>query len=80
MKPEEDLDNTYVWMLYRDHGIASTYQNFIRIVCPPSRGWSCVGRENHVCYFRRPRNIIIPYLLLYTSETSEDEEEQLENL
>ena len=83
MKPEEDLDNTYVWMLYRDHGIASTYQNFIRTVCPPSRGWSCVGRENHICYFRRPRNIIIPPMgpPNYTPpETSEDEEEQLENL
>ena len=78
MKPEEDLDNTYVWMLYRDHGIASTYQNFIRTVCPPSRGWSCVGRENHVCYFRRPRNIIIPPMgpPNYTPpETSEDDEE-----
>ena len=83
MKPEEDLDNTYVWMLYRDHGIASSYQNFIRTVCPPSRGWSCVGRENHICYFRRPRNIIISPMgpPNYTPpETSEDEEEQLENL
>ena len=78
MKPEEDLDNTYVWMLYRDHGIASTYQNFIKTVCPPSRGWSCVGRENHICYFRRPRNIIIPPMgpPNYTPpETSEDDEE-----
>lgn len=77
MKPEEDLDNTYVWMLYRDHGIASSYQNFIRTVCPPSRGWSCVGRENHICYFRRPRNIIIPPMgpPNYTPpETSDDEE------
>ena len=83
MKPEEDLDNTYVWMLYRDHGIASSYQNFIRTVCPPSRGWSCVGRENHICYFRRPRNIIIPPMgpPNYTPpETSEEEEEELENL
>ena len=78
MKPEEDLDNTYVWMLYRDHGIASTYQNFIQTICPPSRGWSCVGRENHICYFRRPRNIIIPPMgpPNYTPpETSEDDEE-----
>ena len=83
MKPEEDLDNTYVWMLYRDHGIASSYQNFIRTICPPSSGWSCVGRENHICYFRRPRNIIIPPMgpPNYTPpETSEDEEDQLENL
>ena len=83
MKPEEDLDNTYVWMLYRDHGIASSYQNFIRTICPPSRGWSCVGRGKHICYFRRPRNIIIPPMgpPNYTPpETSEDEEEQLENL
>ena len=78
MKPEEDLDNTYVWMLYRDHGIASSYQNFIRTICPPSRGWSCVGRENYICYFRRPRNIIIPPMgpPNYTPpETSEDDEE-----
>ena len=76
MKPEEDLDNTYVWMLYRDHGIASSYQNFIRTICPPSRGWSCVGRENHICYFRRPRNIIIPRVGLQIdtpSDTSGDE-------
>jgi len=82
MKPEEDLDNTYVWMLYRDTSLASTYEHFIKNVCPPSRGWSCVGRENHVCYFRRPRNIIIPPMgpPNYTPpETSEDEEDQLEN-
>ena len=78
MKPEEDLDNTYLWMTYRDHGIATSYQNFIQTVCPPSRGWSCVGRENHICYFRRPRNIIIPPMgpPNYTPpETSEDDEE-----
>ena len=78
MKPEEDLDNTYVWMTYRDHGIATSYQNFIQTVCPPSRGWSCVGRENHICYFRRPRNIIIPPMgpPNYTPpETSEEDEE-----
>ena len=77
MKPEEDLDNTYVWMLYRDHGIASSYQNFIHTICPPSRGWSCVGREGQLCYFRRPRNIIIPPMgpPNYTPpETSDDEE------
>ena len=76
MKPEEELDNTYVWMLYRDYGIASSYQNFIRTICPPSRGWSCVGRENHICYFRRPRNIIIPRVGLQIdtpSDTSGDE-------
>ena len=78
MKPEEDLDNTYVWMLYRDPGIPSSYQNFIRTICPPSRGWSCVGREGQLCYFRRPRNIIIPPMgpPNYTPpETSEDDEE-----
>lgn len=78
MKPEEDLDSTYVWMIYRDYGIASSYQNFIRTICPPSRGWSCVGREGQICYFRRPRNIIIPPMgpPNYTPpETSEDDEE-----
>ena len=78
MKPEEDLDSTYVWMIYRDHGIASSYQNFIRSICPPSRGWSCVGREGQICYFRRPRNIIIPPMgpPNYTPpETSDDDEE-----
>ena len=78
MKPEEDLDNTYVWMLYRDSSLASTYEHFIQTICPPSRGWSCVGRENHICYFRRPRNIIIPPMgpPNYTPpETSEDDEE-----
>tara|TARA_B100002019_G_scaffold291262_1_gene310931 strand:- start:513 stop:1229 length:717 start_codon:yes stop_codon:yes gene_type:complete len=78
MKPEEDLDNTYVWMTYRDNGLSSTYEHFIRTICPPNRGWSCVGRQNHVCYFRRPRNIIIPPMgpPNYTPpETSEDDEE-----
>ena len=78
MKPEEDLDNTYVWMTFRDNGLSSTYEHFIQNICPPSRGWSCVGRENHVCYFRRPRNIIIPPMgpPNYTPpETSEDDEE-----
>ena len=78
MKPEEDLDNTYVWMTFRDNGLSSTYEHFIQTICPPSRGWSCVGRENHVCYFRRPRNIIIPPMgpPNYTPpETSEDDEE-----
>ena len=78
MKPEEDLDNTYVWMTYRDNGLASTYEHFIQTICHPSRGWSCVGRENHVCYFRRPRNIIIPPMgpPNYTPpETSEEDEE-----
>ena len=78
MKPEEDLDNTYLWMTYRDDGIATSYQNFIQTVCPPSRGWSCVGREGQLCYFRRPRNIIIPPMgpPNYTPpETSEDDEE-----
>ncbi len=78
MKPEQDIHNTYVWMLYRDHGIASSYQNFIRTICPPERGWSCAGREGQVCYFRRPRNIIIPPLGPPTNtppETSEDDEE-----
>ena len=78
MKPEEDLDNTYVWMIYRDMGIPSSYNNFIQTICPPSRGWSCAGRENQLCYFRRPRNIIIPPMgpPNYTPpETSEDDEE-----
>lgn len=77
MKPEEDLDNTYVWMTFRDNGLSSTYEHFIQTICPPSRGWSCVGRENHVCYFRRPRNIIIPRIGLQLdtpSDTSGDEE------
>ena len=77
MKPEEDLDNTYVWMTYRDNGLASTYEHFIQTICHPSRGWSCVGRENHVCYFRRPRDIIIPRVGLELdtpSDTSGDEE------
>ena len=76
MKPEEDLDNTYVWMTFRDNGLSSTYEHFIQTICPPSRGWSCVGRENHVCYFRRPRNIIIPRVGLQLdtpSDTSGDE-------
>jgi hypothetical protein len=78
MKPEEDLDNTYVWMTFRDNGLASTFEHFIRTICPPNRGWSCVGRENHICYFRRPRNIIIPPMgpPNYTPpETSEEDEE-----
>ena len=77
MKPEEDLDNTYVWMTFRDNGLSSTYEHFIQTICPPSRGWSCVGRENHICYFRRPRNIIIPRVGLQIdtpSDTSGDEE------
>ena len=77
MKPEEDLDNTYVWMTFRDNGLSSTYEHFIQTICPPSRGWSCVGRENHVCYFRRPRNIIIPRVGLQLdtpTDTSGDEE------
>ena len=76
MKPEEDLDNTYVWMVYRDSGIASSYIHFIRNVCPPQRGWTCTGRENNLCYFRRPRNIIIPRVGLQLdtpSDTSGDE-------
>ena len=78
MKPEEDLDNTYVWMIYRDMGIPSSYNHFIQTICPPSRGWSCAGREGQLCYFRRPRNIIIPPMgpPNYTPpETSEDDEE-----
>ena len=78
MKPEEDLDNTYVWMIYRDMGIPSSYNHFIQTICPPSRGWSCAGREGQLCYFRRPRNIIIPPMgpPNYTPpETSEEDEE-----
>ena len=57
--------------------IRRSYEHFIQTICPPSRGWSCVGRENHICYFRRPRNIIIPRVGLQLdtpSDTSGDEE------
>ena len=83
MKPEQDINNSYVWMIYNDVGVSSSYTHFIRNVCPPERGWTCSGRENSLCYFRRPRNIIIPPLGPPTNtppETSEDEEDQLENL
>ena len=83
MKPEQDIDNSYVWMIYNDVGVSSSYSYFVRTVCPPERGWTCTGRENSLCYFRRPRNIIIPPLGPPTNtppETSEDEEDQLENL
>jgi len=77
MKPEQDIDSSYIWMIYNDVGVSSSYTHFIRTVCPPERGWSCVGREGQVCYFRRPRNIIIPPLGPPTNtppETSDDEE------
>ena len=45
MKPEEDLDNTYVWMTFRDNGLSSTYEHFIQTICPPSRdGVVLVGK------------------------------------
>ena len=78
MKPEQDIDSSYVWMIYNDLGGASSYTHFIRTICPPERGWSCVGREKNICYFRRPRNIIIPPMgpPNYTPpETSEDDED-----
>ena len=78
MKPEQDIDSSYVWMIYNDLGGATSYTHFIHTICPPSRGWSCVGREKNICYFRRPRNIIIPPMgpPNYTPpETSEDDED-----
>lgn len=77
MKPEQDIDSSYIWMIYNDVGVSSSYAYFIRTICPPERGWSCVGREGQVCYFRRPRNIIIPPMGPPTNtspETSDDEE------
>lgn len=77
MKPEQDIDSSYVWMIYNDVGVASSYTHFVRTICPPYLGWSCSGRENNLCYFRRPRNIIIPPLGPPTGtppETSDDEE------
>ncbi len=77
MKPEEDIDSSYLWMIYNDVGVVSSYTHFVRTICPSERGWSCVGREGQVCYFRRPRNIIIPPLGPPTNtppETSDDEE------
>ena len=77
MKPREDINNSYVWMIYNDVGVASSYTHFVRTVCPPERGWTCSGRENSLCYFRRPRNIIIPPLGPPTNtppETSDEEE------
>ena len=77
MKPEQDIDSSYVWMIYNDVGVASYYTHFVQTICPPERGWSCSGRENTLCYFRRPRNIIIPPLGPPTNtppETSDDEE------
>ena len=77
MKPEQDIDSSYVWMIYNDVGVASSYTHFVRTVCPPERGWTCSGRENSLCYFRKPRNIIIPPLGPPTNtppETSDEEE------
>ena len=77
MKPREDINNSYVWMIYNDVGVASSYTHFVRTVCPPERGWTCSGRENSLCYFRKPRNIIIPPLGPPTNtppETSDEEE------
>ena len=77
MKPQEDINNSYVWMIYNDVGVASSYTHFVRTVCPPERGWTCSGRENSLCYFRKPRNIIIPPLGPPTGtppETSDEEE------
>ena len=77
MKPEQDIDSSYVWMIYNDVGVASSYTHFVRTICPPYLGWTCSGRENDLCYFRRPRNIIIPQMgpPNYTPPDTSDEEE-----
>ena len=56
MKPEQDIDSSYVWMIYNDVGVASRYTRFVRTICHPRRGWSCSDSGNDLF------NIIIPPL------------------
>lgn len=77
MKPEQDIDNNYIWMIYNDTGSSFDYREFINTICSPKRGWTCTGNESNIYYFRKPRNIIIPSMGPpdYTPPDSGDEEE-----
>lgn len=77
MKPEQDIDNNYIWMIYNDTGQSYDYRVFINTICSPDRGWTCSGNESNIYYFRKPRNIIIPSMGPpdYTPPDSGDEEE-----
>ena len=77
MKPEDDKDNDYIWMVYSDTGSSFDYTQFVDRICSPKRGWTCAGNESNIYYFRKPRNIIIPQMgpPNYTPPDTSDEEE-----
>jgi hypothetical protein len=77
MKPEDDKDNDYIWMVYSDTGSSFDYTQFVDRICSPVRGWTCTGNESNIYYFRKPRNIIIPQMgpPNYTPPDTSDEEE-----